>query len=356
MASNCVCCHKRVAYNSKALQCATCDGWVHIVCCQVAPELYKCIQAFPAPGLNFLCERCKPFIGDARAKAGLLSASPTPRPASVKDNLPSNVVASPTPTTPVENDGTSRNTPPASPVRKVTNARDGVPASPIRSYATVAAASLSSNNKLDDVQPPVTKNKKKPENLHGKIESVMLKVSELEELLKKQPQQSQVSVNQKVPQSRNRSLIILNAPESRLETSADGIHHDTQFLERMVSLLFDEGEPAIKVELAFRLGRKNEDPLKPRPLKVILEEEEQCRRVLKRTFRLKGESFFVVRDLSPEDRIRMREAVKELKERRTKGETNLQIVDFRVVKREPKVRWKPVLLTPHCCNHPLESN
>ena len=123
----------------------------------------------------------------------------------------------------------------------------------------------------------------------------------------------------------------------------------------MVSLLFDEGEPPIEVLTAFRLGRKSDDSSKPRPLKVVLGDDEDCRRILRRTFRLKGEEYFVARDLSPEDRIRMREAVKELKERRGNGETNLHIVDFRVVKREPKARWKPILLAPGCCKQPRGS-
>ena len=52
----------------------------------------------------------------------------------------------------------------------------------------------------------------------------------------------------------------------------------------------------------------------------MLQNAEEVQRVLRRTFRLKGESFFVVRDLSPEDGVKMREAVSELKTRRLKGE------------------------------------
>ena len=86
--------------------------------------------------------------------------------------------------------------------------------------------------------------------------------------------------------------------------------------------------------------------LPPRPLKVVLKSEEERRRVFSRVHRLKGECYRVLRDLSPEDRIRMREAVNELKDRRSKGETNLHIVDFRVVMRRPRVVWQPVIIFP----------
>jgi hypothetical protein len=42
----------------------------------------------------------------------------------------------------------------------------------------------------------------------------------------------------------------------------------------------------------------------------------------------------------------MKEAVEELRSRRAAGEINLRIVDFRVVKKAPRVSWKPMLLLP----------
>lgn len=87
----------------------------------------------------------------------------------------------------------------------------------------------------------------------------------------------------------------------------------------------------------------------PRPLKVVLESENERTRILSRTNRLKGESYYIVRDLSPEDRMKMRTAVTELKRRKQLGEQNLRIVDFQVVSRTPKARWKPILLVPGSC-------
>ena len=86
---------------------------------------------------------------------------------------------------------------------------------------------------------------------------------------------------------------------------------------------------------------------RPRPLKVVLQDDIERLRVLKRTYRLKGEPFRELRDLSPEDRIKMRNAVEELKSRRAKGETNLHIMDFQVIRRVHRVHWEPVVLLPN---------
>ena len=146
---------------------------------------------------------------------------------------------------------------------------------------------------------------------------------------------------------RERCLIVMNAIESTKDTPAERILDDQHFLQNLVSKLFDEDEDGITVISAFRLGRRPDEPdAKPRPLKVILKSEEECRRVFVRCHRLKGEVFRVLRDLSPEDRVRMRLAVQELRERRANGEQNLRIEDFRVVVRPPRVVWHPISIRP----------
>lgn len=98
---------------------------------------------------------------------------------------------------------------------------------------------------------------------------------------------------------------------------------------------------------AFRLGKKALDPtLSPRPLKVVLDSESDCLRIFARTSRLRSEKYRIGRDLNPEERVRMRAAVCELKRRRAEGETHLIIQDFRVVRRPPRVGWKSVTIQP----------
>ena len=139
----------------------------------------------------------------------------------------------------------------------------------------------------------------------------------------------------------------MHAPEPTKDSAAKRILEDQRFLQNIFAKLFDPDEEGLNAISAFRLGRKSKDPsASPRPLKVVLDLSEACRRVFSRVHRLKGESYRVLRDLSPEDRVRMRQAVQELKERKLNGESNLCIVDFRVVVRRPRVVWRPVVLLP----------
>ena len=97
--------------------------------------------------------------------------------------------------------------------------------------------------------------------------------------------------------------------------------------------------------LGIQVRQKQVGLSKPRPLKLVLGSVEERDRVLKRTYRLRGTDIWVARDLSPEDRVRQREAVAELKERTSAGEKNLHIVNFRVRSRQ-SVKWRPVVLLP----------
>jgi hypothetical protein len=108
----------------------------------------------------------------------------------------------------------------------------------------------------------------------------------------------------------------------------------------------DSVASSLRVKSAFRLGAQREDPVQqPRPLKVVLSTAEEVQAILKRKYRLKGQAIRILRDLSPEDRTKLREALASLRERRANGETDLFIRDFRVLHRKPRIRWIPLSLT-----------
>ena len=116
--------------------------------------------------------------------------------------------------------------------------------------------------------------------------------------------------------------------------------------------LFDPGEDeltsSIKLKGAFRLGKRPDTPQDhPRPLKIVLGSVQEAQLILRRAPRLKGQPVRFLRDLSPDDRAKLKTALNELHERRANGETNLILRDFRVVKRKPRIRWIPLSLTSH---------
>ena len=322
MAPNCCTnCDIKVTQASKALQCQMCQKWSHIRCIGVPESLYEQLVELQLQCLPYICGNCRPKLTDAREnstapirKSDQVASSAPPRSSKSKSQK----------STPIKKLGTSScnlSTPCETPTQNTNGNGD-----------CVMLRSSSVTSVLNDQEPWVTVVRKavKPRvnNMQGEPAKVISK-----------PEKSL---------SRDNCLIILKAPESQKDSPELRMEDDKIFLQNCITKLFDANEPGLKIIAAYRLGRKREDPvLNPRPLKVVLESKEDCKRVFSRTSRLKGEPYYVVRDLSPEDRERMKGALEELKRRRENGESNLRIVDFRVVSVRPRTRWRPVLLVPN---------
>jgi len=92
-----------------------------------------------------------------------------------------------------------------------------------------------------------------------------------------------------------------------------------------------------------RLGKRpDENTTKPRPIKLTLASEGQKEKILRRSKNLKRnsnglEKVFIHTDLTPKQRERRHQLVQEMKLRQTKGETDLIIVNGKIVK-----KWRPM--------------
>ncbi|CAH8452261.1 unnamed protein product [Dicrocoelium dendriticum] len=396
MSSKCLSCSKRVTSRSKAVQCALCEGWLHTSCCNIDDALYECLQRTASEVMSSHCDSCRVIVNDKRLLANhrpLSICSPvTLAVDNTEDELPPSSISLPA-------SGSATPKPNRTRTLSATSA-ESLPSSKMicrprnkpATYAAVASATAPTSTSLCPAEstPPrklVSKPKAKsntgdnPSIVKGNVpptfisqspatnavkfnpksgdkpnsklsasqsrmKLVLNRLSELEKVIKENPSSRRPQMPERTPPSRDRCLIIMNAAESNKATPAERILDDQILLERLISLLFDEGEQGINIVSAFRLGRKQEDPTKFRPLKVVCQTEEECRRILRRTSRLKGEPYYVLRDLSPEDRIKMKKAVEELRTRRGNGETDLHIVDFCVVRKTLRARWRPILLIP----------
>jgi hypothetical protein len=141
----------------------------------------------------------------------------------------------------------------------------------------------------------------------------------------------------------------MNIAESSASTSQGRLDDDLSQLRELFQSVFVEGEEKLAASLhvrsAFRLGQRPDDASKlPRPIKVVLTNVSEARIILQRTYRLAGSKIRVLRDLSPECRVKLKTALGELRERRAQGENDLVIRDFRVVRLRPRVRWQPLIL------------
>ena len=143
---------------------------------------------------------------------------------------------------------------------------------------------------------------------------------------------------------RKNCLIFSNVPESPCDTLSTRIQGDTERFIEILNKLLDEGEAKGALKRIRREGAKDPDGKRPRLLHIVLDSAAAAKQLLSRGYRLAGTSISMRPDLCPEDRKRQREAVTELKQRLANGETDLKVVNFRVVHKIPRPLTRPTLL------------
>ena len=326
----CTICEKRVINRSKGLECYICEEWTHITCCNVRTSLYDELVPYEGPNLLFVCDQCKPDVVKLRQVRRNLPSGSSGESSSVddpvvtcifKDEAAAPVQENLTEPLPVSSTPKKRKRPKKS-LRKNRAAATTTPAVIENAQsAPLATSSIVQSNETVKPGVPVQFNDVKP-------------------MVSKFP-------------PREQCLIVVNIPESSSQVSQQRLDDDLRQLRSCFSSLFMVGEEeiaaSIRVKAAYRLGKPktpatDELTCSPRPLKVVLSTHEEAKAVLQRKHRLRGSCIRILKDLSPEDRSKLRDALAELKKRRDNGETDLFVRDFRVVKRRPKVRWEPLFL------------
>ena len=140
---------------------------------------------------------------------------------------------------------------------------------------------------------------------------------------------------------RKTNVIVHGLPESHAAEASDREDDD---LGLTASMLYEMKCDKVEVEQAVRLGRRpdvedNADTYKPRPLKLVLKTEEQKVKVLTAARNLRvikdgaWKDVFMHADLTMKEREVRRQLVAEMKERKQQGETDLIIVNWKIVKR-----------------------
>ena len=141
-------------------------------------------------------------------------------------------------------------------------------------------------------------------------------------------------------EKRKTSVIIHGVTESKEQNTDNRIKEDNEQIE---AILHDLNLDRVSVNKVIRLGKRPDtSDAKPRPLKVTLASEDQKIEVLKKAknhFRKREgvNGVFIHQDLTPNQRMRRQELVKELKRRQAQGEQNLMIVNLKIVERRRQV-------------------
>ena len=330
----CTNCKKGGINRSKGLQCVICQEWTHINCCEVPTPLYDQLIPYERNNVLFVCDGCYPRVLSLRKDAPATSGS----------SSDSSTVCDPDVTCIANNvqvesnseDSDWQTVPSTSTPRKPKRLRRRKGLDQIDKKLT--AKSIKSDTKRNAV-----------EVIHPPCEKTPLNITEQTVKAASMQMQQPAPLAQKGQPSREQCVIVLNIPESSFAIPQQRLNADLEELRSCFTKIFVDGEEelaaAVRVMSAFRLGKRptaDSDAVHSRTLKVVLNSEEEAQSILRRTYRLQGTPVRILRDLSPNDRLKLKQALTELRQRRANGESDLFIRDFRVMKRKPRVRWEPL--------------
>jgi len=154
-------------------------------------------------------------------------------------------------------------------------------------------------------------------------------------------QQTQTMMEDKEEQeeiSKRRNCVIVHGLEEPKGVTAETRKKEDE--DRILEILHELECDSVSVNTVIRLGKLSEDPVaKPRPIKLVLASEGQKERILKVAKNLRSkvqkklDKVFIHQDLTPRQRQKRQELVQERKDRESRGETNLIIVNGKILKK-----------------------
>ena len=162
-----------------------------------------------------------------------------------------------------------------------------------------------------------------------KLETMMKEVKDVEINLgtKIRDEVKQHLDHENLKESKKNNLIILRLPEQETEDPTEELEKD----EAEIKKIFDKTNPELRAEMEKvlqenkikRLGRKNNDKTKPRPIKVILPDIEMKRQIFRGCKHLRDSAFkniSIQNDLTIEEREANFKLRQQVRERKEKGE------------------------------------
>ena len=333
-ASKCTKCSKNIGPKAEAITCDVCQRKVHAKCIGLSSKSFLASRTIKNKHFKTLCTKCEPQFAQEFA-----------------------------PTDPVMDCDLD---PDETCIPAATST--STPCPPVKfSYADAVISDSKWKNEIKDVkQNHLNKGERGDQpSQNDDLKPIWERFKKLEELIAKlriDETQQKTSLETK-PQparketpkrtdvwNRQQSVIMFNIPESDKANSQERLDHDLSEIRKCFELVLSDCDikdrEALCVRSAFRLGqRKQEAETRPRPLKVVFGSSDQARLILQNSFHLKGMDVRIKQDLAPENRMQLREAIGQLKEKINNGDDGWTIQNFRLVKKRPRILWKPIVLT-----------
>ncbi|CAI2723785.1 unnamed protein product [Schistosoma spindalis] len=346
------------------MQCDECKGWYHEVCTNLTPAAFK---RFSRNGCVWLCQQCCSDANSLLTEAiSLVSAakkcfgksgrdtSSSTRSVDTQIGVSQTKVSSKTDDSHRSKGGEQS---PKSSVR-TKNSRKNVSSVPRPQNGIQKETHRSRNRKARSVSkgtPNLTSQViENPPESHSMFDATVVaspsNVDEWVQVVRKKqkndikgnPAPTKVVEKPNADHS-NRSVIFHRIKESESSEPKTRFEHDIDLIKQLLNKLMPENISGVTLLKVYRLGSlANLKPNQSRLLKVVFKSSNERDLILQNGHKLKGSGVFIRKDLPLADRVKRREAEKELQMRLDAGEKDLKIVNFRVVRLRQRMMAKPL--------------
>ena len=180
------------------------------------------------------------------------------------------------------------------------------------------------------VETKVNSVEKSVEKLNERLDSMDDTVDKVIDL-----KMEEMMAEEKDKQKRSKNIIVHGIKESS-ETSEEK-KHDAEKIQDIISDKL--GIQDVEIDNVVRLGKRNDEAVHPRLVKVVLKSQDKKMQILRKSKELKNhdeddvKKVFIVPDMTPKEREKDKALRKELYERRDKGENDLFIREGKILKR-----------------------
>ena len=303
----CLDCGKEITEEVKSLQCDKCGqetAWKCITCVGITPELYDMLTVEDGPELKWFCESCLhspascPPVRDNHDKLEEIVATM----GKLMDKLCH-----------IEN--------------RLDNKAD------VQQLTVVVTKMRAVESNIDNIEQEIQEIKQNKKTDETQVIDCVEKVLTA---------RSKESLDEEAEKAKRKSNVIIHGlPESG---ASDASERQDDDLGLIASMLHEMKCDSVEAVQAVRLGRKPDtndstQAYKPRPLKLVLKTEDQKIQVLTSAKNLRlikdggWKDVFLHADLTMKEREKRRQLVSEMKERKEQGETDLIIVNGKIVRR-----------------------
>ncbi|CAH8446711.1 unnamed protein product [Schistosoma curassoni] len=345
------------------MQCDECKGWYHEVCTNLTPAAFK---RFSKKGCVWLCQQCCSdansllteviSLVDAAKKCfnkHSRNASNSTRSVDTQINVKETKVS---PMIDDSRPSKKEKQSPKGPALKKSSRKVGssVPRLPDGIKQETPRSrnrkSRSVSNGKHNTTPQVVDNPPKPNTRFDA--TAIASTSSVDEWvkvvrkksidIKGKPAPAKVVEKPKADHS-DRSAIFHRIKESGSSEPKARFEHDIVLIRQLLNQLMPQNMTGVTLLKVYRLGSLTDSkPNHSRLFKVVFGSSNERDLILQNGHKLKGSGVFIRKDLPLADRVKRREAEKELQHRLDAGEKDLKIVNFRVVRLRQRMMPKPL--------------